>query len=283
LHGFAKYFNTFGVINSHMQTRRFILILIVLLPLVAVSQKKQVWNKPLYDSYKFHFGFGFSLGMLDFAVAHSNQWNLNDTTPAYSVLAKSKPIFGASMVTNLKINDFLDLRFIPGLSFGQRDLTYLVDYTKVTTNSQGQYIDENGNIYNGENAYYHNMKIESTYLQFPLLLKYRAMRESNYRPYLVGGLNYTLDLATRKKVKEDELPKVRLKQHDILLELGAGIDFYLPYFKFTTELKFSYGLINMMEYDYEPELRGTDKDGQPYADMFDRIGTKMLTLVIYFE
>lgn len=262
-----------------MRTKKIIFIFILLLPIVAVSQKKHVWNKPLYDSYKFHFGFGFSLGMLDFSVEHSNEWKNNDTTPVYSVLGKAKPIFGASMVTNFKINDYFDIRFIPGLSFGQRDLEYLVDYTKTTINNRGQRVDENGNLYDGENAYYHNMKIESTYLQFPILLKYRAVRESNYRPYLVGGVNYTLDLATRKKVKEEELPKIRLKQHDILLELGAGIDFYLPYFKFSTELKFSYGFMNLVDYEYEYE----EIASVPYAKMFDRLGTKMLTLVIYFE
>lgn len=241
-----------------MKRKNVILLLMFLLPFSLFAQKKKLWNKPLYDAYPYHFGFAFSLGILDFSVDHSLDFAHSDTM--YSVLGKPKAVFGAYIVGNLKLNNHFDLRFIPGISFGQRDLEYLVKKENNTFD-------------------YHNMRIESTFLHFPLYIKYRAIRESNYRPYLIFGIDYLLDLATRKKVKEQEKPKIRLNRNDILLELGFGVDFYLPYFKFSSQLTFGYGLLNMINYDYPIE----DKANEAYANVFKRLGTKMLTLSIYFE
>ncbi len=242
-----------------MKLKKGIILLLLLIPATIFAQKAKVWNKPLYDSYRYHFGFAFSLGVLDFSVDHSDDFNNLDVMDSvYSVVGHAKPIFGASIVGNLKLNNNFDLRFIPGLSFGQRDLQYLV---------KGEGVD----------FMYVNRVIESTFLQFPLLVKYRAVRENNYRPYLIAGVNYTIDLATRKKIKvpaiePDFFPKTKLNKHDILIEAGFGIDYYLPYFKFTTELKFSYGLMNIVNYD-----------DSEYSQVFDRLGTKMVTLSIFFE
>lgn len=233
-----------------MRDIKRIIFIFILFPLCVMGQKSRVWNKPLYDSYPYHFGFAFSLGILDFSVIHSPEFNNFDTV--LSVNGDAKPIFGAHIVGNLKLNDNFDLRLIPGLSFGQRDLEYKA-------------------VYNGQIRTY-DRKIESTLLQFPLYIKYRAIRENNYRPYLLLGANYTLDLATRKKIDADEEVKVRLKKHDILLETGFGIDYYLPYFKFSTEIKFSYGLFNLVDYD-----------DTEYTDIFSRLGTKMVTVSIFFE
>jgi len=242
-------------IELKMQLKKLV-ILLFLIPVSLFAQKAKVWNKPLYDAYPFHFGFAFTFGVLDFSVAHSDYFlNQPDSNKIFSIEGQQRPLFGASMVSNLRINDNLDLRFIPGLHFGQRDLTYVMvsDKTPYDTIS-------------------HNMKIESTFLQFPLLLKYRAVRQNNYRPYLIGGVNYAIDLAARKKIKDEEQPKIRLNRQDIYLEVGFGVDYYLPFFKFSTELRFSYGLMNVVTYD---DTR--------YTKVFDKLGSKMTTLVIYFE
>ncbi len=235
-----------------------LIVILGLVPLSLFSQKDKPWNKPLYDSYPFHFGFAFTGGVLDFSVTHSEAFNEQDSIR--SIEGKSKFLFGASIVGNLKLTNNLDLRFLPGLYFGQRDLEYYVktDILPFKGNEGGYSI--------------HTMKIESTFLQFPLLLKYRSSRQNNYRPYLVGGVNYTLDLAARKKIKDIEQPKIRLNRNDLLVEMGFGIDYYLPFFKFTTEWRFSYGLMNMVTYDHTG-----------YTESFNRLGTKMVTMIIYFE
>jgi hypothetical protein len=232
-----------------------LLFILLFIPVTLFAQKSKPWNKPLYDVLPYHYGFAFSGGVLDFSVSNAAIFNQLDSV--YSVEGQAKPLFGASMVGNLRLNENWDLRFIPGLYFGQRNLNYLVlDNTTLTDTS---FISQ-------------TMKIESTLLQFPILLKYRSVRENNYRPYVVFGANYAIDLAARKKIKEEELPKIRLNRHDIYLEMGFGIDYYLPYFKLSTEIRFSYGLLNIVNYD-----------NSQYTSALDRLGSKMVTFIVYFE
>ena len=147
---------------------------------------------------------------------------------------------------------FLDLRFLPGISFGQRNLEYLV---------------------RGNNGFYKKtMKIESTFLEFPFQLKYKAKRVNNYRPYLIAGFNYRIDLAARDKVKEEERPMILLERHDIYYELGFGVDYYLPFFKFSTEIKYAVGLNNII-----------NPDPTEYARAIERLVSNLVVISFHFE
>ncbi len=44
------------------------------------------------------------------------------------------------------------------------------------------------------------VRVESSFLEFPLLLKYKGDRLNNVRPYVIGGLNYRYDLAGSKGI-----------------------------------------------------------------------------------
>lgn len=237
---------------------RKLFFILLLFPLVLSAQKSKVWNKPLYDAYRYHFGFAFNVGLLDFSVIHAKDFA---SSPVYSVEGTAGPTGGVSMVGNLRLGDHFDLRLTPGMIFGQRNLNYWYDTTL------------NINAVDTAVTHFQNMKIETTYLQFPLGIKYRAERENNYRPYIYLGVNYVIDLASRKKVKEEEKPKIRLKQQDILLEAAFGVDNYLPFFKFTGEIRFSYGLSNIVKYDNTMFTNQT----------FERLGSKMVSLIVFFE
>jgi len=234
--------------------KKLLLIIFILLPVFIFAQKSKPWNKEFYDKSPYHFGFSFSLGLLDFATINADNFNSLDTV--YSIEGIAKPTFGANMVTNLRLSNNWDLRCTPGLLFGQRDLNYLL-----------------ADVSGSDTSFYrHTMKIESTFLQVPFLIKYRAVRLNNYRPYVIFGATYSIDFAARKKIKPEDQPKIRLNRQDILLEAGFGIDYYLPYFKFSTEIRFSYGLLNIVNYD-----------NTQYTEAFKRLGTKMVTFLIYFE
>lgn len=231
----------------------------------AVAQKKVLLNKPKYDNYRYHFGFALGLNTMDFTIHNAGNFlNPNtvyiDTTnnQQYSINSIEnirRPGFNINIVTNLKINENWDLRFTPGLCFGQRDLDYSVKFdVKDTTLS------------------HHVMRIESTFLQFPIYLKYRAKRLNNYRPYIIGGISYNYDLASQKKIKEAEKPKIRLIRSDIYLEMGFGIDYYLTYFKFSTELRFSLGMNDVVKHD---------ETG--YTHAIERMNSKIVSLIFYFE
>lgn len=197
-----------------------------------------------------HFGFTLGLNTMDFTIHNSPTFFSLDSI--YAIENTPMMGFNLGIVSDLRINQNFTLRFLPGLNFGQRDLEYLV--------------------YKDSSFYKKIMKIESTFLDFPLVIKYRAQRINNYRPYLLGGLSYKFDLAAQKEIKEEEKPKIRLKRSDVYYEIGFGIDYYLPYFKFSTELKFAVGMFNIIK-----------PDNSQFTSAIERMNSKMIILSFHFE
>lgn len=228
-------------------------ILLTALNTTTNGQKKQVWNKPLYDEYPYHYGF--ALGLNSFTMRSVNSPTFFTLDTVYSIETAKQPGFSILMVGNLRLSKDFDLRFTPGLVFGQRNLHYLLKENQTTDNLRE-----------------HIMRIESTYATFPLLLKYRSIRLNNYRPYILAGINYAFDLESEKKIRDEEHPKIRLLRHDVYLEAGLGVDYYFPFFKFATELKISIGMLNMVRYDHTEYTRALEK-----------LNSRIVSLLFYFE
>ena len=215
--------------------KQFTTILLVFLTTLIHAQEKKQQNLPDYEQKWLHFGFTIGTNVMNFNIDRAdNFFNQDEFNQIYAIESTSHTGFHLGPVTNVHLGEYFDFRLLVNLSFTQRDLSYLVVEDTLATNPE---------------LSKHTMKISSTYLEFPMLIKYKAMRLNNYRPYLIAGINPKIDLAAQKKIKEDEMPKIRLKNLDVAWEIGAGIDFYLPYFKFSTEIKYSVGVLNMAEPD----------------------------------
>ncbi|OGU15749.1 MAG: hypothetical protein A2X63_03510 [Ignavibacteria bacterium GWA2_35_8] len=187
---------------------------------------------------------------MDFTINNSGDFFTLDSV--YAVENQSMMGFNLGIISDLRLNQHWTLRFLPGLIFGQRNMEYLVvKDDKLITKI---------------------MKIESTFLDFPLVFKYRAQRINDYRPYLLAGGSYKFDLAAQKEIKEEEKPKIRLKRSDFYYEIGFGIDYYLPYFKLSTELKFSVGILNMIK-----------PDNTQFTGAIEKMNSKMIILSFHFE
>ena len=96
------------------------------------------------------------------------------------------------------------------------------------------------------------MTVGASFLDFPLLLKYRSDRVNNYRPYVIGGLSYRLDMSAKGingNYDSEDDDRIIVKKSDLYLEVGFGVDQYLKYFKYSTELKLAIGLRNMIVND----------------------------------
>ncbi|MBE9469160.1 MAG: PorT family protein [Bacteroidetes bacterium] len=255
--------------------KRLIIIIFCLLTINVVAQKNKVLNKPKYDNYLYHFGFAIGFNTMDFTIHKAGNF-LNANAKSYidknleypdnqkysihSIENIRRPGFNINVVTNLRINEDWDLRFTPGLCFGQRDLDYLV--IRIDTVA----------LPNETYTYHHMMSLESTFLQFPVYLKYRAKRINNYRPYIIGGMNYSYDLAIKIKSDNDDDQKIALNHSDFYLEMGFGIDYYLTFFKLSSEIKFSMGVNDVLKHD---------KSG--YTKSIDKINSKIISLIFYFE
>ncbi len=214
------------------------------------GQKAKVLNYSTHDDHPIHFGFCLGLNTMDFIVKPNFQSFSKD-----SVLADvSAPSVGfhIQIVSNYRLGDYFDLRFLPGISFGQRNLNFF---------------KKNKLIEHGQ------QKLESNFLEFPLLLKYKGKRLNNVRPYLISGINCRYDLA--KTFSEDNNIYLDLKEFDYYYEAGTGLDFYLPYFKFSTEFKVSYGFRNM--------IKPRTSTNMLFQNSIDRLNSMLFMVSFFFE
>jgi hypothetical protein len=232
--------------------RKIFIFLILLIPFVAAAQKAKPKNDSNYDERLLHFGFSMGANAMDFNIK-MNDYDLNPDSLTAEVV-NLKPGLNIQIVMDYRPATYFDIRFLPGVSFGQRNINFYKD----------------GALYNDQ------QQIESSFLEFPLLVKAKGMRLNNSRPYLIAGLNFRYDLAAKKEYDPDQSVYLRLRPADLYYEVGAGIDFYLPYFKLTIEAKMSSGLRDVLV--HEPEPYHTE-----FANSIETLKSQIWVLSFHFE
>ncbi len=258
------------MIDNRFIVKRFFYILIfILVGFTSTAQRLLLKNLTTFDDKRIHFGFTLGVNSTDFGFTHYNVIGDNPEFVAENVngvqisgtekiradISTLTPGFTVGIVTNLRLSESFDLRFLPGMSFGERKLTYNIPI---------QDINDLGN-----KTFY---SIKSTFLDFPLLLKYKSRKMNNQRPYLIAGGAYRIDIS--KSGQED---LVRLKPFSAYLEAGVGWDSYLQFFRLSTELKFSFGLNNVL--DAGPK----STQAQVYSNAFSKLSSNIFTLSFHFE
>jgi len=191
------------------------------------GQRKKVQNLPNYDRQKIHFGFLLGINNTDFVIKRIPKFNQIDTL--YTVESAGQTGFNLGIIGNLRMGEHFDLRFIPDLAFSQRNL----EYTFVESGAMITVLKE----------------IESTFLEFPLDLKFKSNRVNNYRVYVIAGAKYTIDMVSQAKVENQDKDFVKLRKNDYGYQIGLGFDFYLERFKFSPEIKMYHGLRNLLVND----------------------------------
>ena len=250
-----RHFSSFYLSTQRVVTRSVISFIAGLLPFItenSIAQEPKPENLRKYDQQWIHFGFSLGINHANFKVRPNP--NIKDLDSVYVVEANGESGFTLGIVSNLRIGLYFDLRFIPALSFSQRSL----EYTMVGNNSI---------------PIKRIKTIESTFLEFPIDLKYKSVRINNGRAYVLGGLKYSIDLASQKDVAKEDEELVKLKRDDYSYELGFGIDFYLKYFKFSPVIILSMGLNNML----------VKEEGNIFSESIDRLNSRIVQVSFTFE
>jgi hypothetical protein len=236
---------------------RFIFILSILTLILFQdnlwAQKQKPKNQSWYDEKLLHFGFSLGFNTMDFDITPSEEYLKVDSL--YPEVARLNPGINIQIVTDLHPAKYIDIRFLPGVSFGQRNIRYY----------------KNQVLYNSQ------QRLESSFLEFPLLLKYKGDRLNNVRPYVITGLNFRYDLAAKKEIIPEEKPVyIRIKKPDLYYEMGAGLDFYLNYFKLSVELKMSNGIRNVIVNDAPAGY-------EQYRHAIEKMKSQIWVLAFHFE
>lgn len=248
-----------------------LILLLAFYPLLLNAQKEKVKRDPTHDDAWLHFGFSIGVNTMDFNIKSSQ---MAVDSGIYTEVSNLRPGFHVHALSNLRLANNFDLRFTPGIAFGGvREINY------VLSDPNSALIDPADNP----------VKVESNFLEFPLLVKYKSNRLNNFRPYLIGGANMRLDLAATKKTwgrsrKENNL--VLLKPFDLYYEIGTGFDFYLENkLKIAIELKYSVGVTNLLRTSIHKHGDTIVPDPQDavFTDSIDRLFSRMFMITLHFE
>lgn len=208
-------------------------ILLILFTLTSFAQVERPRNLTAFDLKRLHFGFTVGLNIMD--LGFTRNYEAEDFV--YADLSHLQPGFQVSIVSDLRLNKNWNLRFLPGISFGSREIWFY----EYSNGSVGEPVE----ISHVANP----VPLGPAFLDFPLHLKYRSKRVNNYRPYVVGGLNFRYDMSAKKPgiYDQDSDEYLKFKRGDLYFEFGFGVDSYLRYFKFAPELKLAVGLMNVID------------------------------------
>jgi len=205
-------------------------------------------HNPSYDDKKISYGFSIGLHTSSYQVKYSNKFVRPNLDTLHSVQAVFLPGFSLGFLVNYRFSEFLDLRLMPKAGFYAHKLYYY--YTSAPVQSQ---------------------LVETTLVELPLLLKYKSVRRGNVRMYMIGGITPAFEASGKNDIG-NSTAGLSIQKHNISLDMGAGFDFYFPFFKFSQEIRFSRGISNMLG----------DKQTD-YSNPISRLNTNTISIYLIFQ
>ena len=233
--------------------------------MVGQHKEESGVHLPKFYKNKMHFGFSLAYNKTDFRIHTVKNSAFPDTVingvtyGIKTIYTKSDPGFALGIISDFRLHQYIRLRFTPNISFASRNLEYTLQNAR----------RDSSKIY--------TKTVESTFLLFPLELKLQSKRLDNFGAYVIAGGGIALDLVSKKKGAKvggtNQLDDaVQLQRNDYFYSGGAGVDFYLEYFKLGLELKVLSGTKNLI---------------QPLNNIFtksvEKVNSKMVIFSITFE
>ena len=211
------------------------------------GQKEIPWTNAIYDNQIYHFGFIIGVSNTKFQIEYGDYFT--EQSDFEQILSKYQPGFNVGIIMDLKIGKNNNLRITPTFNFTDQKLYF------INNNIPNTYPEGNTGISNFE---------------IPVYLKYRSNRVNNGRAYILLGGNYMIDLSATEQLAQSQQIEFHKKNYSI--DIGFGVDIYFSYFKFSPEIKYSYGLRNMFI-----------NQGNEYNEMINRLSTRGILISLTFE
>jgi hypothetical protein len=222
-------------------------------------------NLPKFYKNKMHFGFALAYNKTDFRIHTIKNSSFPDTViggvtyGVKTVYSKSDPGFALGIISDFRLHEYIRFRFTPNISFASRSLDYTLENAK------------------HDSTKLYKKSVESTFIILPLEFKLQSKRLDNFGAYVILGGGYTLDLVSKKKGQAiggaNQLDDaILLKRDDYFYSGGAGVDFYLQYFKLGLEVKVLQGTKNLLQ-----------KNNNIFSNSIDKVNSKMVIFSVTFE
>lgn len=215
-------------------------------PAYSQFKEKPVINLQNEDLAFLNWGYFLGFNIYDFKFDYRNDLE--------NVLVDTSIGFNVGLIGEMRLNNYFDLRFEPGLFYSQRTLNF------------PGFTEENDAI----------RPVKSTYINFPLLLKASTKRIGNWKPFIIGGVSASLNLASNETSLDDNSSGTfRMKKNVLNYELGFGIDFYTEFFKFTPSIRGVFALSDELVPDNDPN--------SPWTSNIEALRTRGIFINFTFE
>jgi len=231
-----------------MKNYSLIFVLFVMsVHLTAQSYDRNTINYLQFANKQYYFGITLGYNSPGYKVFRSREFILNDSIR--NIEAPRGPGFNLGIVTNLKMGQDFDLRFLPTLSFADRTLSY-----RTLAGREDK------------------KRIESVFVELPFQVRYKSKLYHDFRLFVLAGMKYSYDLASNARSRQAQ-QLLKVSPHNYDLEFGGGIQIFFPYFIFSPEIKFSYGLNNGLLYDRD----------LIYSSILEKVLARTMTISLHFE
>ncbi len=223
-------------------------LFLTIFSVVSQAQKGSFNYDNKFSKKDYYFGITLGINSSGYRVEKHQSLIGNDTVKMISSI--NGPGFNLGIVANFKFGESFDFRLLlPTLSFADRRLEYQLTNSQVVVK-----------------------KIESVFLEFPVHIRYKSKPYNDFRLFAVAGFKYSLDLASNSRArKADDLIKVL--RHDLAVEFGFGFQVFFPYFILSPEIKFSYGMMDILSRD----------ENLIYSSSIDQLFSRGFAISLHFE
>ena len=201
--------------------KSFTVFLLFIIYFDTFSQSS-TFNLSGYDDTKVHYGFLLGAHSSYYRLKYSSVFSSPNYSNLHSILPDVSPGFKLGFISDFSIYYPFDLRTLLQVSFQEFKVDYLYD---------------DGTVFSDVRP--------ATFLESPILIKYKSKRRKNSRMFIIGGIKPSLEIGAKNK---DEAGKdiLELRAFDVSLEIGFGADLFFPLFKLSPEIRYSRGLFNMI-------------------------------------
>lgn len=238
-----------------MNARKIIILIALCLGFGASAQRlnDKLLNRPYADLKAWHLGFSVGIHAQDLTFTH-NGYMTEDGQQWVMEQPSLSPGFCVNGLIDFRLNTHFNVRLAPGIWFGNK----VIEMRDLTTGAKER------------------QNLKSTMLVMPVDLKFSSLRYRNVRPYLSGGVIPTFDVG---KYRSSDL--LQANKFDCFLSIALGCDVYLPYFKFIPEIKFCWGLTDVLRHDRKD--LADDPATMRFTNSLSKMSQKMIVLTFYFE
>ncbi|MDE6408997.1 MAG: PorT family protein [Muribaculaceae bacterium] len=238
----------------HIICRSALLLLMLLCGVSGAFSKPRdkIMNRPYADLKRWHLGFSVGMHFQDLDFTH-NGFQTPEGGQWFVEVPTFDPGICVNVLADLRLHKYFNLRFTPGMYFGSKGAEFRDHVTGAVERQD----------------------IKTAYVVAPLDLKISGDRLHNSRPYVTLGAMGTFDVSKKRS------EFLQFNSTDLYLSIGLGCDFYLPFFKLNPEIKFCFGLTDILKHD-RPDL-DENPEMLKITQSLSKVKSKMFVLTFYFE